>query len=68
MTSFYSPRFDPRKNSTARLVRLLIGWQHAEELATIYIYYSTGDWFNTPPSSFDHYTCVQLVKKYSAGQ
>ena len=33
-------------------LRLFIGYQHAEELASIYICYSTGDWFNTPLSSF----------------
>ena len=30
------------------MFRLLIELQHAEELASIYICYSTGDWFNTP--------------------
>ena len=45
--------------SRSRLLRLLVGQQRAEELASMYICYSTGEWFNIPPSSFVYSTCVQ---------
>ena len=42
------------------MFRLFIEWQHAKELASIYILcYSTGDLFNTLLSIFVHSTCVQ---------
>ena len=45
------------KNRELVVLRLLIQYQHAEELASIYICFSTGVWFNTPLSSFVHSTC-----------
>ena len=34
---------------------------YAEELGSIYFWYSIGDWFNTPMSGFITSTCVQYV-------
>ena len=42
-----------------KMFRFLIEYQYADELASIYICYSTGDWFNTLLSNIIS-TCVQL--------